>query len=96
MDIETVEWLLREMAKHEHSMLSDTAIDLILAQAPRIQVSEGLRERALAAMQEAQRKRERYEPPTQQIGFLAARGIFADTWDGEPAEVTIRRLRDAD
>jgi hypothetical protein len=29
-------------------------------------------------------------------GFLAARGAFADTWNGEPAEDTIRRLRDGE
>ncbi len=27
-------------------------------------------------------------------GFAAAAGILADTWDGEPSEATIRRLRD--
>lgn len=36
------------------------------------------------------------EEPKTEGGFLAARGVLADTWDGEPAEVTIRRLRDAD
>lgn len=35
------------------------------------------------------------QPPNTKGGFLAARGLFADTWDGEPAEVTIRRLRDS-
>lgn len=36
------------------------------------------------------------QTPNPKGGFLAARGIFADTWDGEPAEVTIRRLRDGE
>lgn len=35
-------------------------------------------------------------PPQAEGGFKAARGVLADTWNGEPAEVTIRRLRDAD
>lgn len=29
-------------------------------------------------------------------GFMAAKGILGDLWDGEPAEDTIRRLRDGD
>jgi site-specific DNA-methyltransferase (adenine-specific) len=36
------------------------------------------------------------QQPITKSGFKAARGLFADTWDGEPAEVTIRRLRDGE
>ena len=34
------------------------------------------------------------QPSGNSGGFAAAAGILADTWDGEPSEVTIRRLRD--
>ncbi len=34
------------------------------------------------------------QPSGNSGGFEAAAGILADTWDGEPSEVTIRRLRD--
>ncbi len=34
------------------------------------------------------------QPSGNSGGFAAAAGILADTWNGEPAEVTIRRLRE--
>lgn len=49
---------------------------------------------AVEALREIADLEDKPQPSGNSGGFAAAAGILADTWDGEPSEVTIRRLRD--